>query len=162
MNGFDYAVVGVLAISLLVGILRGFVKELVMLVGWIAAFALATAFSDRAARLMPDNVGPLVAQLLGFAAIFIGTLVLAALMGLVLSMLARSAGLGWSDRSLGACFGALRGVLIVLAAVLVLGFTPLPQQPFWKHAVLSGPFETAVVALKSFLPDDMARRLEYR
>jgi membrane protein required for colicin V production len=162
VNAFDYAVLGVLGFSLLVGVLRGVVKELVMIGGWIAAFMLATAFSGRVARMLPDNLGPMAAQVLGFAAIFIGTLVLAAFAGMLLSMLARSAGLGWTDRSLGACFGALRGVLIVLAVVLVLGFTPLPQEAFWKHAVLAGPFETAVLALKPYLPGDMARRIGYR
>lgn len=162
MTGFDYAVLAVLAFSLLVGVLRGLVKELVMVTGWIAAFLLATAFSDRVALLMPENLGPIVSQLLAFAAIFAGTLIVAAFIGMVLSLLARSAGLGWTDRSLGACFGATRGVLAVLAAVLVAGFTPLPQQPFWRNAVLSGPFETAVIALKSFLPGDMARRINYR
>ena len=162
MTGFDYAALAVLAFSLLVGILRGFVRELVMLAGWVAAFVLATFFSGHLARVMPDNLGPMVAQLLAYAAIFGGTLIAAALIGLLASMLARSAGLGWTDRGLGACFGVVRGVLVVLAAVLVAGFTPLPQQPFWKSAVLSGPFETAVVALKSFLPGDMASRIRYR
>jgi membrane protein required for colicin V production len=114
------------------------------------------------ARLMPESLGPMVAQLLGFAAVFAGTLVAAAFVGLVLSLLTRSAGLGWTDRSLGACFGAVRGLLVVLAAVLVAGLTPLPQQPFWRNAVLSGPFETAVIALRPFLPGDMARRIKYR
>jgi membrane protein required for colicin V production len=159
---FDYAVLAVLAFSLIVGVLRGLVRELVMLSGWIAAFLLATAFSDRVARLMPESLGPMVAQLLGFAAVFAGTLVAAAFVGLVLSLLTRSAGLGWTDRSLGACFGAVRGLLVVLAAVLVAGLTPLPQQPFWRNAVLSGPFETAVIALRPFLPGDMARRIKYR
>ena len=162
MTAFDYAVLAVLAFSLLIGVLRGLVKELVMLAGWIAAFFLATTFSGRVAGLMPENLGPTVSQLLAFAAVFVGTLIVAAFVGLVLSLLARSAGLGWTDRGLGACFGATRGVLAVLAAVLVAGFTPLPQQPFWKNAVLSGPFETAVIALKSFLPGDMARRIRYR
>ncbi len=162
MTGFDYAVLAVLGFSLLVGILRGFVREVVMLAGWAAAFLLATLFSARLARAMPENLGPMVAQLLSYALIFGGTLIAAAFVGLLASMLTRSAGLGWTDRSLGACFGVARGVLVVLAAVLVAGFTPLPQQPFWKTAVLSGPFETAVVALKSFLPGDMASRIRYR
>ena len=162
MNGFDYAVLAVLGFSLIVGILRGLVRELIMLAGWVAAFVLSTAFSERVAKLMPENLGPMVSQILGFAAIFIGTLVLAGFAGLLLSMLTRSAGLGWTDRGLGAGFGAVRGVLIVLAAVLVAGFTALPQEPLWRNAVLSGPFETAVVALKHFLPDDMARRIHYR
>ena len=69
---------------------------------------------------------------------------------------------GWVDRALGAGFGMLRGVLVALGLVMLGGMTPLPQDPMWKNAVLSGPLETAVVALRPFLPEDMARRIRYR
>jgi membrane protein required for colicin V production len=162
VNGFDYAVLAVLAFSLLVGVLRGLVKELVMLSGWIAAFLLATILSSQVAKHMPASLGPVLGQLLAFVAVFVCVLIVAGFAGLLLSTLTRSAGLGLMDRTLGACFGVVRGVLVVLAAVLVAGLTPLPQEVFWKNAVLSGPFETAVVALRPFLPDDMARRIKYR
>ena len=162
MTGFDYAVLAVLAFSLLVGVLRGLVKELVMLSGWIAAFLLATMLSSQVAKHMPASLGPVLGQLLAFVAVFVCVLVVAGFAGLVLSTLTKSAGLGLMDRTLGACFGVVRGVLVVLAAVLVAGLTPLPQEGFWKSAVLSGPFETAVVALRPFLPDDLARRIKYR
>mgnify|MGYP003338220537 CR=1 FL=1 len=64
--------------------------------------------------------------------------------------------------ALGAGFGMLRGVLVALGLVMLGGMTPLPQDPMWKNAVLSGPLETAVVALRPFLPEDMARRIRYR
>lgn len=162
MTGFDYAVLCVLGLSLVVGLLRGLVREIVTLGGWIAAFLLAIAFSGRLAGLMPDSLGPLLAQLLAFGAIFAGVLIFAGLLGLALALVARSAGLGIPDRILGGAFGTARGLLIVLAAVLVAGLTPLPREPFWRDAVLSGPFETAVVALRPFLPEDVGRRIRYR
>jgi membrane protein required for colicin V production len=162
MTGFDYAVLCVLGLSLLVGVLRGLLREVVTLAGWIAAFVLATGFSGWLARYMPQSLGPMLAQLLAFAAIFVGVLIAAGLTGLVLALIARSAGLGASDRVLGGAFGAARGMLIVLAVVLVAGLTPLPREPFWRDAVLSGPFETAVVALRPFLPEDLGRRIRYR
>jgi membrane protein required for colicin V production len=162
VTGFDYAVLAVLAFSLLLGLLRGLVRELVMLSGWIAAFLLATGFSGNLAGHMPQSLDPMLGQLLAFLAIFVGVLIVAGLAGLVLSMLTRTAGLGWMDRSLGACFGLVRGVLVVLAGVLVAGMTQLPQEGFWRNAVLSGPFETAVIALRPFLPQDMAQRIKFR
>lgn len=162
MTEFDYAVLAVLGFSLVVGLLRGFMRELVMLGGWIAAFLLAMAFSGDLARAMPESLGPLLGSLLAFLAIFIGVLILAGFVGLLLALLARSAGLGISDRILGAAFGIARGLLVILALVLIAGLTSLPREPFWKNAVLSGPFETAVVMLRPFLPEDLGRRVKYR
>jgi membrane protein required for colicin V production len=162
VTAFDYAVLGVLVFSLVVGVLRGLVRELVMLSGWIAAFALSTAFSGTLARFAPASLGDTLSQLLAFAVIFLGVLILAGFVGLLLSMVTRSAGLGFTDRALGACFGVVRGLLVVLAGVFVAGLTPLPREPVWKNAVLSGPFETAVLLLRPHLPADLAQRIKYR
>jgi membrane protein required for colicin V production len=162
MTGFDYAVLAVLGISLVIGILRGLVRELIMLGGWIAAFVLATGFSGQLAPFLPESFGPLLGQIAAFVLIFIGVLIVSGLAGLLLALLTRTAGLGALDRTLGAAFGTLRGALIVVMAVLVGGLTPLPREPFWRDAVFSGPFETAVVALRPLLPAELAGRIRYR
>ncbi len=162
MTWFDYAVFAVLGFSLLVGVLRGLMRELISLAGWVAAFVLATVFSGDAARWMPESLGPLLGGLLAFLAVFVGVLLVTFFIGLILSMILRAAGLGAADRMLGAAFGFVRGVVIVLVAVMLAGLTPLPREAFWNQAVLSGPFETAVLALKPFLPDGLAQRLRYR
>ena len=64
MTWFDYGVIAILGFSLLVGVLRGLLRELVMLIGWIAAFVLATAFSGRLTPMIPESLGPLLASLL--------------------------------------------------------------------------------------------------
>jgi len=162
MQWFDYAVLTVLGLSLLVGILRGLMREMVSLAGWIAAFVLATAFSGIVSAHMPESLGPLLSGLLAFLLVFIGVLVLSGVVGLVLSLLVRAAGMGFLDRVLGATFGLARGAAIVLLAVLLAGLTPLPREPFWRQAVLSGPFETVALALKPYLPEGVAQRLKYR
>lgn len=162
MAWFDYGALGVLGLSLLLGALRGLMREIVSLAGWIAAFVLATAFSGIVAVQMPENLGPLLSGLLAFLLIFVGVLVLSGIVGLVLSLLVRAAGLGIVDRLLGAAFGIVRGIAIVLLAVLMGGLTPLPHEPFWRQAVLSGPFETVALALRPYLPEGIAQRLKYR
>jgi len=121
MTWFDYGVLSVLGLSLLLGALRGLTREIVSLAGWIAAFVLATAFSGIVAVQMPESLGPLLSGLLAFLLIFVGVLVLSGVVGLVLSLLVRAAGLGFLDRLLGAAFGAVRGVAIVLLAVFGVG-----------------------------------------
>ena len=162
MTWFDYGVLTALGLSLLLGALRGLVREVVSLAGWIAAFVLATAFSGIVAVQLPQSLGPLLAGLLSFLLIFAGVLLVSGMVGLVLSLLVRAVGLGFLDRLLGAAFGVVRGVAIALLAVLLAGLTPLPREPFWRQAVLSGPFETVALALKPYLPEGVAQRLKYR
>ena len=162
MTWFDYGVFAILGFSFLIGILRGLVRELISLAGWVLAFVLATIFSGQVAHRMPESLGPLLAGLLGYLAVFVGVLLVAGLVALILSLLVRAAGLGIADRMLGALFGAARGVVMVLVAVMLGGLTALPREPFWRDAVLSGPVETAVLALKPLLPEGLAQRIKYR
>jgi len=162
MTWFDYGVLTVLGLSLLLGAIHGLMREVVSLAGWIAAFVLATAFSGIVAVQLPDSLGPLLSGLLSFLLIFVVVLLVSGMVGLVLSLLVRAVGLGFLDRLLGAAFGVVRGVAIALLAVLLAGLTPLPREPFWRQAVLSGPFETVALALKPYLPEGVAQRLKYR
>jgi len=162
MTWFDYGVLTVLGVSFLVGILRGFAREMIALAAWFAAFLLAAVFSDTVAGYMPANLGPMLAGLLAFLLIFIAVLVAGGVVGLVVSLMVRAAGMGLADRFLGAVFGAVRGIAVTLFAVLLAGLTPLPGELFWRQAVLAGPFETAALALRPYLPDGMAQRLKYR
>ena len=162
MTGFDYAVLAVLGMSLLWALLRGFVRELVSLLGWVAAFVLSSLFAQDVARMFPESLGPMLASLLAFLAIFIGMWFVSGLVGLVLSSLVKAAGLGWTDRLLGAVLGLLRGLIIVVLAVMLGGLTPLPREPFWHNAMLSAPLETLVTAMKPLLPEGLAQRIRYR
>lgn len=162
MAWFDYGVLSVFGLSLLLGVLRGLMREMISLAGWVGAFVLATAFSGIVAVQLPHSLGPLLSGVLAFLLIFVGVLVASGLVGLVVSLLVRAAGMGFLDRLLGSVFGLARGLVIVLLAVLLAGLTPLPGEPFWRQAVLSGPFETVVLALRPYLPEGVAQRLKYR
>lgn len=162
MTWFDYLVLAILAFSMLVGILRGVLREVIMLGGWVAAFVLATAFSRQLTPLMPESLGPILAPLLSYLVIFVGVILIAGFIALLLTILAKSAGLGALNRVMGMGFGLVRGLLVVLALVLVAGLTPLPREPFWRNAVSSGAFETAVIAARPLLPDELGKRIRYR
>ena len=84
------------------------------------------------------------------------------IVGLALSSAVRASGLGPADRALGSVFGLVRGLIIVLVVVLLAGLTPLPREAFWREAALSGPFETAALALRPYLPAGLAQRMKYR
>ncbi len=163
MTPFDYFVLAVMAVSLLVGVTRGVVSEILALLAWVAAFIAARMWAVPAGNLLLAELSdPLWRQLAGFVAVFVAVLILFALVRWVMGLLLKAAGLRPLDRVLGALFGVARGVLVLLALVLLAGLTPLPQQQWWRQAMFAPPLETGVLAVKPWLPPELAKRIQYR
>jgi len=163
MTIFDYVVIGIVAASLLLGLWRGVVGELVALAAWVLAFLAAFEFgAEVGAAIFSGIADPAMRSLAGCALIFVAVLVVMALVRLAASGFIKALGLTVSDRLLGLVFGVVRGVLIVLVAVAIGGLTPAPKQSWWKEATLSGPLETGVLVGKTWLPDDLAKRIRFR
>jgi membrane protein required for colicin V production len=160
---FDYAVAGVIVLSLLFGLWRGVVSEILALLAWVAAFVASRTWAAPAGDLVASGMAePVWRQVAGFISIFVAVLILFALARWLLSLLLQAVGLRPLDRVLGAVFGVARGLLVVWVVVLLAGFTALPQQAWWKQAILSPPLETAVLAVRPWLPPDLAKRIRYR
>ena len=162
MTGFDIAVVAVVVLSTLLAFLRGVVREAIALVSWVAAFVLALAFGGKLAVMIPGlAASPALRHVLAFALIFIGVLVAGVVVAYVLSKMIRAVGLGFLDRFLGGFFGVARGMAIVLLFVLAAGVTTLPRQEWWQNALLGPPLATAALAMRPWLPEAWAGRLDY-
>ncbi|MDW8468331.1 MAG: CvpA family protein [Burkholderiales bacterium] len=162
MTWLDYAVGGVLAVSVAVGLWRGLVREIVSLAGWVMAFLAANLLAGPLAAHVPQEIpSPELRALAAFVAVFVATLVLASLAALLLSRLVRAVGLGGVDRALGALFGAARAAVVLAVFALLAGLTSLPRQPAWRDSA-SGPWlAAAALALKPWLPPAFADRLRY-
>jgi membrane protein required for colicin V production len=162
MTAFDYVVLAIVGTSVLIALWRGLVREVVALAGWVAAIVLAVMASGEVAAALPVSWGSDVARyLIAFAGLFLLTLVLSALAGWLLSRAVKAIGLGFLDRLLGALFGLARGLLIVLVLALLAGLTTLPQTDWWRGAALAKPVETAAMAMRTWLPPQVAKRLSY-
>jgi membrane protein required for colicin V production len=160
---FDYAVFGIVGASSLLGLWRGVISEVLALAAWVVAFIAARTLGGEAATYFEGVVAePALRYAAGFVAVLVFVLVTFAVARLVLSLLLKAAGLAMVDRLLGAGFGILRGVLIVLICVLLAGMTALPKSQWWRDAMLAPPFETAVIAAKPWLPAEVAKRIQYR
>jgi len=160
---FDYAVLAIVAASILLGAWRGLVSEVLALAAWVAALLAGRALAPEMAPVFGEWLQePALRYAAAFVAIVVAVLVAAALLRLALSKLLRAIGLGPLDRFLGAVFGVARGVLVVLLCVLIGGLTVLPQQAWWRQAWLAPPLETAVLAAKPWLPAAVAKRIRYR
>lgn len=162
MTFFDYGVLGIISISLLLSILRGFVRETLSLAGWVAAFFVAKLYTMQLAPMLPQAIPSESLRLLAaFLILFLATLLIVSLVTIVLGEVFKRIGLGPVDRMLGALFGLARGILIVAVIVLLSGLTTLPREAFWRDAMLSVPFETLVTNALPWLPEGIAKNINY-
>ena len=158
----DYAILAILAISAVISVFRGFIREALSLVGWVAAVWLSITFAGDLATVLEGQVEvPSVRQAMAFFAIFVGVLLLTAVGIWVAGLLVDKTGLTGTDRMLGVIFGLARGVVIVALLVVAAGLTPLPQDPWWQEATLLPHFESMAREIRDLLPADIAARLSY-
>ena len=162
MTIFDYLVLFVLICSIVISTLRGLVKEILSLLSWIVAFVVANAYGESLAELLPDMLpGSTTRLIVGFIALFVGVRILMGLLTMALNEVVKATGLTLVDRGLGGLFGLARGLVIVLAAVLLCGMTAIPEQSFWKEALFSPLAETAARTVIPFLPGDLVRHMKF-
>jgi len=159
---FDYIVLFILISSVIISTMRGLVKEILSLVGWVAAFVVANAFGAKLAPMLPSMIpGGSLRLIVAFIALFLGVRVLMGLLALAIGALIEATGLSLADRGLGGLFGLGRGIVIVLAGVILCGMTSIPQQAFWKNALLSPMAETGARTVKPFLPAAFAQHVQF-
>ena len=133
----DWAIVALIAVSGLISLRRGFVKEALSLATWIVAAVVAWTFGGALSTYLVDLIDtPSLRVIAGCVILFLATLVVGALVNFLLGELVRVTGLSGTDRFLGMTFGAARGALLVVVAVGLLSLTPVEQDPWWQHSTL--------------------------
>jgi membrane protein required for colicin V production len=162
MTWVDYAVLTIIGVSVLLSIIHGLVREVLALVAWIAAFVVAQMYATDVAVWLPAAIPSEELRLLAaFVILFLAVLLLMTLIAIAVSGLIRRAGLGLADRALGAVFGVVRGMAIVIVVVLLAGLTTLPRQQAWRHAMSSAPLEALAEMIKVWLPYDLSKHINY-
>lgn len=162
MTSFDYAVLAVAGLSILLSMMRGFVREILSLASWVAAFFVAKIYTLELAPLLPQAIpSESLRFLAAFLILFLATLLVASLLAIALSQIFKQMGLSWLDRSLGAFFGLARGLVIICVLVLLAGLTSLPQDVRWRNAMFSAPLEAMVMNVLSWFPQDIAKHVKY-
>lgn len=162
MTVFDYVVFSIFLVSIVLSIIRGFVRETLSIAGWIVAFIIAGAYTSYFEQFLPTEIaGETLRFSIAFVLAFLSVLLITALVTMLLSALIKGIGLGFIDRLLGSVFGFLRALIIVTLIVLIAGLTTIPNQVFWQQAVLSRPLEAIAVQVLPWLPDDLSKRISY-
>ena len=150
MTWADYAILGIILASALVGLLRGFLREVASVLIWILGFWVAVRYArdvGDAFRFIKSGEDRLI---VGYAVIFVAALIASTVAGMLLKKLVESSGASAGDRSLGTLFGALRGVVVVTALILLGSAALVPQPRWWRESKLI-PYATPLL--------NVARRL---
>lgn len=162
MTVFDYAVLVIIGISVLISLMRGAVREILSLAGWILAFYIARTYASLVVPLLPYGIPTEKLKMLAaFLVLFLAVLLVTSLLSIALSGLLKEVGLGWLNRLLGGVFGLLRGVLIVTVLVLLAGMTQLPKDERWTNAMFSAPLEALAKTVLIWLPKSISQHVSY-
>ena len=133
----DYIIIGIIAFSIIVSLLRGFVREVLSLASWVVAFIVASQFYPSLAAYLTQIDSLYIRNGTAIGILFVLTLIVGAIVNFVIAQLVDKPGLTGTDRVLGAAFGLLRGVLIVAAVLFFLDtFTNFEQTEWWKESKL--------------------------
>lgn len=154
MAALDWVVIALLAASVLLGLWRGLVYEVLSVLNWLAAFVLAQWLAPRAAAMLPlGGAGEAIRYAAGFVLVFIAALFAGGLLAWLTSKLVAAVGLRPVDRVLGGMFGLVRGVLAVLVLAVVVHLTGLTRGVWWTESVTAGVATAALRGLKPAVPE---------
>jgi len=156
----DLAFLGVLALSLLIGAWRGLVFEVLSVIGWALSFYLAQWFAPDVAALLPlQSASEPVRYAAAFVLIFIAAVFAAGLLAVLIKKLVEAVGLRPVDRTLGAAFGLVRGLILLLAVTVVVNMTAFRTAAWWQESRGAEVLSVALKGLKPMLPEQFAKYL---
>ncbi len=158
----DYVIVGVIGLSVVISFFKGFLKEVMALAVWVAAFWLAFTLAPMSEGMLAGAIEVPSARLaVTYGLIFVVTLLAGGIITYFVGKLVAHTGLSGSDRMLGLIFGAARGVVLVVAVTMVAGLTPVPRDPWWRESTLLPYFEALSSWTIGFLPDEIQDYFNY-
>jgi len=163
MIWIDYAIIGLISISLIIGLFRGLIREAFALVTWGIAAWVGLKFSTPFASLLENAIGiPSMRLAISFIILFVLTLIIGAIINHLLSALVQKTGLTGTDRLAGLLFGIGRGVMVVTLLVMLAGLTPLPDAPWWKDSQLIPHFQSLAIWLREHIPEGLGQYVNYQ
>lgn len=153
LNWADYIIIGIISFSILISIIRGFVREAMSLATWIIAIWVGITFSSLvAAPLKAYITTDVLRSSIAFFILFAITLIIGTMISFLVTQVIRKTGLSGTDRILGIVFGMARGGLVVAMVILVATLTSAPQDTWWQHSALIPHFKPMAAWLHGFFP----------
>lgn len=154
-NWVDYCFIAVIILSLLLGLKRGFIREVVSLIIWILALILPIAFSAQAAPLFSGFSDSKHVQIgISFVAIFLIVFIIGLIVNFIMRQVVSKAGMSGVDRFAGIIFGLFRGLVLLSVFVAFMNLTVLSKKDSYHQSVLVGKFDILIQKAISILPED--------
>lgn len=158
----DIVIIALVALSAILSLFRGFVKEALALATWLIALWVAMTFYEPLSQQMAAWITQVSAQKISaFAILFITVLLIGAMVNYLASKLVSKTGLSGTDKLLGMIFGVARGCVIVGILVLLAGLTPFPQDSWWKDSQFLVYFQQFAEWMRNYLPGEIADNIKY-
>lgn len=156
----DWVLIAALLVSIVIGIIRGFTREILGLVTWIVAIAAALLLAPHTVGLLESWVHtPSLRIATSYAVVFFGVLVIGAIVTSIVSMVVRKSPLSGFDRMVGGGFGLIRGVLVGVVMVWLVGLTPARMDPWWKQSLFIPKLEWLAAGFRSLMPESWQQRV---
>jgi membrane protein required for colicin V production len=157
----DFVIVGIIALSALIGFTRGLVREVLSFAIWLGAVFVAWIFYEELSAYLTDWIAnPSIRLGAAFLILVFVVLILGAIFGHLLSILVEKTGLTGTDRLLGVVFGGARGAILVAMLVFLGALTPLPEDDWWKNSILIGRFQVLAERILEEIPPEAMDRLK--
>ena len=161
MTPIDYCIIAVVFLSIFFGCFRGFIRELLSLIGWVLAFYTANFFTDSFYQLIPFNLDDSIKYIAGYFIIFISVLIIASMIIKLINKFIKSVGLGFSNFILGGFFGFTRGGLVVFVMIFLLEKTSFALNPAWENSSYIVIIKNTIENTLPYLPEEWFKDVKY-
>ncbi|MCW7538274.1 CvpA family protein [Aquabacterium sp. A7-Y] len=156
----DLALLALLLVSLIIGVMRGLVFEVLSIAGWVVSYVAAQWLTPQLAPRVPVGVpGSVLNHVATFGIVFVATLILWGLLAWLIKRLVHASVLSAADRVMGAGFGLVRGLLIALVIATLVAWTPLARSAAWRESHGAAMLQRVISGLKPLMPAVLAQQL---
>lgn len=153
MNTLDLVLLALTALSVVLGLWRGLVRESFSVLAWLAGFPIASYFALDVRHWMNlSDTSPAVAYVLAWVLVFVLVWLVCRVFSTVLSGALSLVGLGVFNRLLGALFGLMRAALALMVFVILIRLTPFANDPLWRSSWVVQMAHRGIEFFKPFLP----------
>ena len=162
MNWVDFAILGIISVSTVISLFRGFVREFLSLTAWLQAFWAALQCLEPVSALLSDAISSVqVRKALAFIGVFVMTLFGCGLINQLVGRLEGKTGLSGMDRLLGGLFGLFRGLAVVIVVVQVARLTPLPDMAWWQQSQIAPTVDIVIREIVDWLQPGSTKDFGY-
>ena len=162
MNWVDIVFIAVISLSVIISLFRGLIREVMSLLIWIGSFWVAYNFVDIGANSLTSWIElPSARHLIAFVALFIAALIVGGMINFIVTKLVKKTGLSGTDRFFGMFFGALRGVIAIVAITFFIQATPLSEDPWWQQSKLAPHFSKISEWVRKNMPSEFSNYFSF-